>query len=293
LSYEDTCECIDSILNCKFDTDHEILVIDNGSKNGSGEKIKAKYNYCPNIEVLILNKNLGFAKGNNVGFDYAKNKLNSNFIILLNNDIIIKQKDFIHNLYHKYDEQKFHVLGPNIISLKDGLHQNPQKITPITKKEVQRLIFKYSIYQILNRLNIETPILNLYRSLKYFLSTDDTEKNRKNLWLTELEDVQLHGSCLIFSPDYISKYKGIYSKTFLYMEEDILFYIARKENIRMLYTPELEVFHKEDSSTDKLCRSERDKRFFIYKHTKNSARELTKIMKDEDLYKKDIIDNYY
>lgn len=36
------------------------------------------------------------------------------------------------------------------------------------------------------------------------------------------------------------------------MEEDILFYIAWKERLKVLYSPNIEILHKEDSSTNAL-----------------------------------------
>ena len=63
----------------------KILVVDNGSNDDSVREIKSEY---PNVEVLQLDKNIGYAAGNNAGFDYLRNK-NPEFVIFLNNDTTV------------------------------------------------------------------------------------------------------------------------------------------------------------------------------------------------------------
>lgn len=71
-------ECMDSlrIQTCK---DFEILVIDNASSDDSVEILKNEY---PEARVRVLEKNLGFAGGVNVGIRMVKTP----YVILLNND---------------------------------------------------------------------------------------------------------------------------------------------------------------------------------------------------------------
>ena len=47
---------------------YHIVIVDNASGNGSGEELKAFYLDRGDVTVLINEENLGFAKGNNVGF---------------------------------------------------------------------------------------------------------------------------------------------------------------------------------------------------------------------------------
>lgn len=59
---KDTLECLKSLKKAKVST--EIIIIDNGSTDGSVQLIKARF---PEIKVIENRKNLGFAAGNNVG----------------------------------------------------------------------------------------------------------------------------------------------------------------------------------------------------------------------------------
>lgn len=57
----------------------EIILVDNGSDDGSIDYVKKEF---PSVKIIPLKKNLGFAKGNNIGIREAKGEL----IATLNND---------------------------------------------------------------------------------------------------------------------------------------------------------------------------------------------------------------
>jgi GT2 family glycosyltransferase len=66
MNYIDTIECIDSIAILDY-KNTEIVVVENGSSNESFEKI---YNHCKgkrNVRIIKVKRNLGFARGCNVG----------------------------------------------------------------------------------------------------------------------------------------------------------------------------------------------------------------------------------
>jgi len=87
-----TIDCLKSLANVRYDN-YKILVVDNDSKDDSVNVIKKKY---PNVEILQLESNIGYAAGNNAGFEFIKNK-NPKYIIFLNNDTIV-DKNFIEPL---------------------------------------------------------------------------------------------------------------------------------------------------------------------------------------------------
>lgn len=61
---------------------HEILVVDNGSNDGSVYFVQTNF---PQVRILALPSNLGFAEGNNAGVQAAKHDI----VVLLNNDMVV------------------------------------------------------------------------------------------------------------------------------------------------------------------------------------------------------------
>jgi len=50
--------------------------------------------------------------------------------------------------------------------------------------------------------------------------------------------------------EYFKYYKGFFSKTFLYYEEDIIYILSRKLNKNTKYISNTYIIHKEDKSTE-------------------------------------------
>lgn len=96
-SKEDLRECLESFPKVKY-PNHEIILVDNGSRDDSVEFVK---NNFPKIRIVRSNKNLGFAGGNNLGFEKSKGK----YVLFLNNDTIIVE-DFLTPLINFMEERE-------------------------------------------------------------------------------------------------------------------------------------------------------------------------------------------
>jgi len=80
-----TLKCLKSLEKITY-SHAKILLVDNGSTDDTAAAVKLEF---PQVEILQLEKNLGYAGGNNAGFEFVKNKINSKYIIFLNNDTIV------------------------------------------------------------------------------------------------------------------------------------------------------------------------------------------------------------
>ncbi|HTP67164.1 MAG TPA: glycosyltransferase family 2 protein [Geobacteraceae bacterium] len=85
--HRDTIECVESCLTLDY-TPYEIVVVDNGSSDGSEEILKKRF---PGIRLLQTGANLGYAGGNNAGIRYALAK-GADYVWLLNNDAMADAK---------------------------------------------------------------------------------------------------------------------------------------------------------------------------------------------------------
>lgn len=77
-----TSECIDSIISHTSGVKYEIILVDNGSKDGS----KELFTNDKRVKYIYSSKNGGFGYGNNRGMEVAKGR----YFFLLNTDTLLK-----------------------------------------------------------------------------------------------------------------------------------------------------------------------------------------------------------
>ena len=78
-------QCLCSIEQAAGDIDHEVIVVDNASTDGSTEYITERF---PKVKWIASKENNGFSKGNNIAFAQAKGE----YILMLNPDTIVTRE---------------------------------------------------------------------------------------------------------------------------------------------------------------------------------------------------------
>jgi GT2 family glycosyltransferase len=219
-----------------------IVIVDNASPNGTGRILQKEYEKEKMITVLLNQENGGFARGNNLGICWVCSHLKADFVVVLNNDVEILQKDFAVQIGEIFKEHPFDVLGPDILSVFSGIHQSPKSLHGCTLESVRR---KYAKVK-----KSSNPILLLLSS---------GEKNSPAIWKrvqrrqrakqkidssVSAEGVVLHGSCVIFSHRYLAAHpEPFYPKTYMYYEMEILEWLCRREGNVIRYDPSISVLH--------------------------------------------------
>lgn len=237
---DSTRQCVDCIK--ALEGENHAVIVDNASPDGTGRQLFEQYAEDPLVTVLLNSENSGFARGNNLGVSYACQELSPDFVVVLNNDVEIKQKDFSTRIARIYAEHPFDLLGPDIQSVFSGIHQSPKTLHGISLASVRKKIDYVKRSQ--------NPILMLLSS---------GEKNSPAIWRmaqrqrrakqninTEVpaEGVVLHGSCVIFSGRYLERHpEPFYPKTFMYFEMEILEWLCREEGSVIRYDPSISVLH--------------------------------------------------
>ena len=111
---KDTLECLDSLMKVEYSR-FTVIVVDNGSRDGSVAAIRGAY---PHIPIFETGENLGFAGGNNVGISWALSKPFP-WICLLNNDTVV-DPGFLKAFMQAAKEQpKAKILGAKILRYND------------------------------------------------------------------------------------------------------------------------------------------------------------------------------
>lgn len=101
-------DCLTALENQSM-KDFETLVIDNASSDESVAYIRENF---PNVNVMVMEKNLGFSGGVNVGIQSAKTP----YVLLLNNDTEV-DTHFVEEMIHAIEE------SPNIFSVSSKMIQ--------------------------------------------------------------------------------------------------------------------------------------------------------------------------
>ena len=237
LAEEVTCKCLDSLLSLNGGEDVSIVVVDNCSPDGSGGRLKREYAAHDSVHFVPLAANEGFARGNNAGYRYAVEHFNPDFVIVMNNDVIIDDPDFVRRVEEEYANHPYAVLGPDIISAAAGKHQNPYRAKALSLNEARMFRLK---------MRLKLAFLPVFYALGHCDKPCFSEKE----WRNASEGCVLHGACLVFSRDFIAVRQFAFNPgTFLYCEEDILNAECARESLIMRYSPGLKVMHLEDCST--------------------------------------------
>ncbi len=84
-TYEMTRECVQSLSAMTGDS-FEILIVDNGSHDGSLENLRHAF---PQLTIIANGRNLGFAAGANVGMKRALDQ-GADYVLLVNNDTVVQ-----------------------------------------------------------------------------------------------------------------------------------------------------------------------------------------------------------
>lgn len=277
--YHETIECATSIGE-NIDTDkYHIVIVDNASPNGVGEKIKAYFADDRRISCVDSGGNLGFARGNNIGIDFCRTKYPSKFICCLNNDTLLEQKNFFCTLEDVYNRYQAAVIGPKIF-LRDGFVQPLMpKLCSIEEYQTQLKMYESRKTSISLKDKIKSVLFrwNLLRKLNHFRQ----QMLHKDLYEINIEtyDRVLHGCCLIFTPIFFNNMNGFNPRTFMFREEELLFFMIRKCNLHTLYSPELQILHLEDISTDAVFKKSEEKERFLNENQIKSLKVLIDEMK--------------
>lgn len=281
-TFQETRECILSVEK-RIDTDdYKIIIVDNKSIDNSAEEI-AKFIKERHDSILLCNEsNLGFAKGNNVGIEYAIKNYNPKFTVVLNSDTELIQDNLVETLEKEYAKSGFALLGPLILTA-DGRCDNSPHYAP-TVEHVQNELMMFEKEEKIIKMGLYRPycgfrfIWNLITN-KVFKINVPIHRNME--FYQYQKQVVLQGCFIVFSEKAFKYIKGFDSRTFLYYEEPILFLNLMKNNLVTVYDPEIVIYHKDGRATNTVAKKSRDRLLFINKCYQDSARILLKILKNE------------
>ena len=256
---EITKKCIDTIIqSLNYDTSigAEIIIVDNGSVDGSVEmlqqiknlKLKIK-NYNVKFKTILNKQNLGYAKANNLAAKNAEGK----YLLFLNSDIEVIN-DAIPQLYNFFirKENAFNFLGGKLLN-KDLSHQ--PSCGPF-----------YSLPVIFGALFLRGDYWGLTRW--------SPNKIKQVDWIS--------GACILTKKEFFNKVGGFDENIFMYMDEVDMLYRAKKLGFKVGFYPEAKFIHHGCASskgrTQPILQVYRGFLYFYKKHYSRLEATILKFM---------------
>ncbi|MCL4488738.1 MAG: glycosyltransferase family 2 protein [Chloroflexi bacterium] len=209
---QDTLECVDSLKKLNY-ANYEIVVVDNGSTDGSVGALKSQH---PDVAVIENGRNLGYAEGFDAGLEYA-HRTGVRYFLILNNDTVV-DPDLLSALVRVAESDR----RIGFVSGKVYFYDEPNKLQTAGRQDHPLLLVE-------GHIGSGEIDQGQYDEIKDFDFLDDI------FLLVSREAYQDTGG---YDPNF-----------FLYYEETDWCARVRRAGYRLVYAPQARVWHKHGKST--------------------------------------------
>jgi GT2 family glycosyltransferase len=200
----------------------EVIVVDNGSVDGSVDMVRSNW---PDVILIALPRNVGFAAGNNAGILRAGGRK----IMLLNSDVIVLEST-VRGLVACLDRR------PEV-ACAGARHLNADRTLQRSMDRFPTLISDLLSYSEAHRL--PPARAHLRRHYPWWGDHD-----------TECEVGWVNGACLMVRREVLETVGLLDERFFIYAEELDWCYRMWKAGWRVVFTPDAEVVHLGGQSTE-------------------------------------------
>jgi GT2 family glycosyltransferase len=209
---DDTIDCIASLQKLTY-PNYDIVVVDNGSTDGSVSALRAQY---PNITIIENGRNLGYAEGFNEGLRYAYASC-ADYLLILNNDTIVDPSVLTALIRVAETDRKI-----GFVSGKVYFQAQPNMLETVGRYNHPLLIAGQLV-------GLEEIDRGQYDQLKEYDFLDDV--------------------FLLVRRETFAETGGYDPNFFLYYEETDWCIRVRKAGYKLVYTPEAKIWHKHSRSS--------------------------------------------
>ena len=130
--------CLDSVLKYT-DTPYEIILVDNASTDGTVKFLEKFAEGRPNVRLILNATNTGFGHGNNQALEVAQ----GDYIVFLNNDVVVTQDWLGHMIRHLEFGRGVGLVGPRSNSVAGSQLVQP---VPYTESLAEMQAYAQSFY---------------------------------------------------------------------------------------------------------------------------------------------------
>lgn len=234
----DLIELLNSIKN-EVKESYHVIIVNNFFDIDSEEKIRkiAEEYKCD----FVHSENKGYGAGNNIAISYALENYCFQYVIVANPDIIINRWDT--PFLQHYAEEVGGIIAPDIITA-TGKIQNPHTVKYCLSAKKLVYVGLKNNNKLLLYVGIAIGKIQRAIFMKQFKG-----KNR------DISSIYAaHGAFVIIGRESIEKIRAIQlypiydENMFLFAEEDVLAWKAKRANVKTNFTDRIKIYHKEDGS---------------------------------------------
>lgn len=235
-------QCLHSLKSITY-PNFEVVILDAGSTDNFSEKYKEGFSNAfpalPKVTLLHLKENVGCAKGYNLAAEYAI-KQGTEYLFLLNNDVIILDNDVLSNLVKVAERSpQIAAVGPKIYYWKEE-EEKPEVIQFIGGKFHWKVI--------------------------------GAGKKNEEQFDKEIAVDFLSGAAMLIRADVVKEIGLFDPQFFIYLEELDFAARAKKAGYEFIYTPDARIRHKGRHSIEQrykppyVTQSARNYAYLVRKH---------------------------
>jgi GT2 family glycosyltransferase len=209
--------CLTSIFEKGQRMGSEVILVDNGSYDGSGSEVKKIF---PSVHLIQNQKNLGFSKAVNQGVQKASGK----YVLLLNPDTTVKDGAIERLVLFMDAHSDVGVAGVQLLN-SDGSKQS----------------------SIANFPSLATELFNK-SLLRWFFPKRFPGKGRNYSEPVEVDSVI--GACMVVRREAIEQVGLLDEDYFLFLEETDWCYRIKRASWKVYHVPQAEVYHFQGKSAE-------------------------------------------
>ncbi len=222
--YADTADFIESFK--KLDTsgfEVTLLIVDNGSPDGSGAEIHKKFG--EKILFVQLDKNYGFTGGYNRGVRSAY-EWGADYILVINNDVLFNSKNLLHELVKVIESSPTVAVVVPKIYFAPGYEYHKDRYK---KSEIGKVLWYAGGSFDWSNVN------SIHRGI------DEVDTGKYDM----VEEVDFaNGCCFLVKREVVAKEPIFDEKLFSYYEDGDFSMRLKKQGYRIYYDGEVSIYHK-------------------------------------------------
>jgi GT2 family glycosyltransferase len=218
-------QCLRSIIAHTRGIKYEIIVVDNGSQDGTVEMLGTDF---PSVRLIVNRQNRGFAAAQNMGLGRGRGR----YLFSLDSDTYIKNDVF--SIMVRFMDQQA-----------DAGAAGAKLLSPQGVRQYSRRRFPPSIWPVIYRGSFLRNILPPTRQVRYYEMSDVVLKS-------EAEVDWVYGGNIIFRRRALEQVGLFDERFFIYCEDVDISYRMQEKGWKRYFIPGAEIFHYGQQGTRQL-----------------------------------------